>query len=276
MKSVNKKRNKKANRLLAADLAALILLPLTAAILGLLLRLDFITFTLLFYGPLAVYLSIRTPGGITRAALFSALLMLPGGLFGDYLAVSDNAWHVPTVFPFRLFGAVPVEDLVWGVLSLYVIVIYFEHFFDKGKHTVRDPYLKYLAYIVGIASLVFTTIIVMRPELLRIPYVYLVLGILTGIAPIAAILRVHHSIVIRFLKTMPYFVGLFFVNELTALMLGHWSFPGNHFIGWVTILGQSLPLEELVLFVALWPAVAVTYFVFFDDRKHIDISGRQA
>jgi len=60
---------------------------------------------------------------------------------------------------------------------------------------------------------------------------------------------------------------LSFTYELTALHLGLWSFPGEHFIGWVDILGYRFPFEEFFFFIVLASIAGLAYYEFFDDDQ---------
>src|SRR3954468_4096692 len=83
------------------DLFALVAFPMIAVLLSLTLNLNFLLSTLLFLGLPAVYLSIRTPAAVPRALAFACIFSFFGGIFFDHLAVHNNIWSVPTIFPFR-------------------------------------------------------------------------------------------------------------------------------------------------------------------------------
>lgn len=126
------------------DILMLAVLPLVAVTLSLWLKLPFLFSTILFYGVPFLYFSLRTKNLILRTFIFSFIFSVPGGIAGDYLATRDGSWHIPTIFPFRMFGLVSVEGIVWLFLTIYTIVITYEHFMDKGKHKVVNIHMKNL------------------------------------------------------------------------------------------------------------------------------------
>ena len=48
-----------------------------------------------------------------------------------YFATTDQSWYVPTIFPFRVYGILALEELIWGFLTAYTAIIVYEHFLDK-------------------------------------------------------------------------------------------------------------------------------------------------
>lgn len=140
MKNYNQKFLKKL------DIFLLILFPIASVVLSLTFSVNFLVSILLFFGLPSLWLSFRTWSQVSKTFLFSLILSVPLGIFIDYIATIDNSWFVPiSVFPFRLFGVVPIEDLIWGFFLIYSIVIFYEHFLDKGKHELVDRRMKYLA-----------------------------------------------------------------------------------------------------------------------------------
>lgn len=250
------------------DILLLILFPLIAVILSLGLKLNFIISTLIFFGLPSVYLSFRTKKVILRTLTFTLLFGLSASIVLNYMASLDNSWEVPTIFPFRLLDKVSIEEIVWSLLIVYFIVIFYEHFFDKGKHKVEYS-MRYLAYILISILVVFLLSLFTNPDLLKINYFYLKAGLIAALLPLAAFLFEFHKFVSKFIKTGLYFFYLGLLNELTALQLGYWSFPGSNFIGWVTILGHRFPFEELLFFLMIFAIAVLAYFEFFDDREHL-------
>lgn len=108
--------------------------------------------TLLFYGLPAVYLSWRTPKAVLRTLLFALAMTPPLVFIIDTLAHLTKTWWVGTIFPFRLWGIIPVEDLLWGFLYTYSIVIFYEHFLDKGRHNLVDGRMKYFVSLGLVGS----------------------------------------------------------------------------------------------------------------------------
>jgi hypothetical protein len=246
------------------DIVLLVLFPILAAGLSLLFHANFLLSILFFYGIPGIYLSIRTPHAVVRALIFSGFFSLLALPMADHLAVMDHAWFVPTIFPFRVFGTVPVEDIIWAFFMVYFIVMFYDHFFDKGKHAAVNPHLKLLAYFVVAVLVCFLLKLAWAPQSLSIAYSYLWINILLCLLPVVAFLVKFPALFSKFMKTAPYFLFFGLTNELTALQLGHWTFPGHNFIGWVTIFNYAFPFEEFFLLMIIGCAI-LTYFEFFDD-----------
>lgn len=254
------------------DIILLILLPLISALLSLILKTNFLVSSLLFFGLPSLYLSLRTTKAILRSIIFTIPFSLFMFLVVDHLAVLDNSWYVPhSVLPSRIFGTVPFEDVVWFFLLVYFIVIFYEHFFDKGKHKNIDSHMKYLSYIIISLLIIFFLLLFSNSKLLNIDYFYLKAGLLFVLIPTLAFLIEFPKFISKFIKTAPYFFYVGILNELVGLQLNHWTFPGKHFIGWVTISGQTFPFEEFFFFTMVFATCVLCYFEFFDDDKLLKI-----
>lgn len=250
------------------DIILLILFPIVAVILSLALKANFFTSILLFFGLPSLWLSIRTPSQIKKTFLFSLILSLPLGIFIDYIATLDGSWFVPiTIFPFRLFGVVPIEDLIWGFFLIYNIVIFYEHFLDKGKHELVDTRMKYLIWPLIILMLIFFSLLFTKPELLIIPYAYFWLGTFLFILPTITFISFFPRLLSKYVKTASYFFLLAVLFELTGLQLNQWTFPGQNFIGWVELFGHRFPFEEFFFWFVIGAISVLSYYEFFDDDR---------
>jgi hypothetical protein len=255
----------------AFDLTALIILPLIGLLLSVWLNLPFFFSSLLYGGLPAIYLSISTPRVVLRAAIFSIIFFVGLGILLDHLAVIDRSWYVPTIFPFRILGNVPIEDATWAFVYFYLIIMFYEHFFDRGRHKLVDQRFKLalvLLVVIVLLSLLFYA------SNLSIPYFYLWLDIIGFIIPATVFIYGHQKIFTKVFRASAYFFALGIIYEITALRLGWWKFPGTHFIGWITIFGNSLPIEEFLAFVILPVAWVITYYDFFDDSSHIKLQSK--
>jgi len=236
-----------------------------AAVLSWFLPLNYLTSLLLFFGLPAGYLLLRKPKGIKRALAF-ALPLTSISILGDYFGAKDLSWYVPTIFPFRLFGVVALENVIWFFLTSLLIISYYELFLDRNSHKTlgrRMPilFLGLLSVITLLATLIYTH------SAPAIPYFYFKSSIVLLCLPLLAFIFEFPRFIFVFLKMLPYFTALFFINEIVGLHKGYWSFPGRHFIGWFHIFGYSFPLEELFFYIILFCTAIITYFELFDDNR---------
>lgn len=250
------------------DIAFLILFPILSVVLSLALKANFFIATLLFFGLPSLWLSLRTPQQVKKTFLFSLFLSVPLGVVFDYIGTIDEAWYVPqSIFPIRLFGVVPVEDLIYAFFLVYSIVIFYEHFLDKGKHELIDKRMKYLAWPLITLVMVFFVALFTKPEILAIPYAYFWLGTAIFLIPAVTFLSFFPRLLSKYVKTAAYFFILALLFELTGLELQLWTFPGNHFIGWVEIFGYRFPFEEFFFWFIMSAITVLSYYEFFDDDR---------
>ena len=214
----------------------------------------------------AVYLSWRKPGAIARSFYFSAPLSLVA-VVGDYFAIKDQAWHVPTIFPFRILATVPLENVIWFFLVAYLITIFYEVFFDHMRHKTFGRRLHYLYLMLITAFTTLVAIILFQNNTPSLSYFYFKSSLVLAALPLAAFIFEFPRFLGTLLKITPYFACLFFLNEIVGLHKGYWTFPGNHFIGWISIAGYRFPYEEAMFYIVLFAAVIITYFEIFDDNR---------
>ncbi|PIN79686.1 hypothetical protein COV16_02945 [Candidatus Woesearchaeota archaeon CG10_big_fil_rev_8_21_14_0_10_34_8] len=250
------------------DIILLILFPLLAVIISLAIKANFLTSALLFYGVPAIWLSYRTKHMIKKTALFSIILTVPFTIVIDYIATIDKAWTViVSIFPYRLFGVIPIEDFIFGFIFVYSIIIFYEHFLDKGKHKLIDKRMKYFIMPLILMLIVFFFVLITTPEILVIKYAYLWLGIIFLLIPTVTFLSFFPRLLSKYAKTAVYFFIIAFLFELTALQLNQWTFEGVHFIGWFEVLGHRFPIEEPIFYFTLCTTAILSYFEFFDDDR---------
>lgn len=250
------------------DIILLIVFPFLAALLSLLLRANYLTSILLFYGLPSVWLSWRTPTKVIKTLIFSVTLLIPLGVVLDYIGTIDHSWFIPTtVFPFRLFNILPLEDFIWFFLFLYMSVIFYEHFFDKGKPELVDKHMKYLAGPLVVLLVLFFVILFKNPALLAVPYAYFWIGLIFMLLPTISFLSFFPRLLAKHVKTGSYFFIHALLFELTGLQLNHWAFPGSNFVGRIELLGYHLPFEEFFFWILLGTISVLCYYEFFDDDR---------
>lgn len=249
------------------DILLLIFFPILATVLSIVFNTSYLVSELLFFGIPSLYLSYRTQKAILHSVIFSLPALVVGTLIVDHMAILNNAWHTTTLFPFRFFNTVPIDDLIGGFLIFYSVVIFYEHFFDKGKHKLVDSRMKYFVYLAVPSFTIFLLLVFTNSGLLKMDYLYLKGGIIGLLIPSIAFLFEFPKYISKFLKTAPYFFYLGLLDELTGLHLNQWSFPGKDFIGWVTIFNYRFPYEEFFFWLVISAISTLCFFEFFDDDR---------
>jgi hypothetical protein len=184
----------------------------------------------------------------------------------EYMAIADRSWMIlHSFFSKKLLGVVSLDAVAWGSFWSYYVIIFYEYFLDRGKNTIVSHHLKFLVYGVIVVLLVFFFFLLNRPQALAIPYFYLWIGLSLAIIPIGAFLVQVPKAIGKYVKTVSYFFALAALTEFVALRLDHWSFTGNHFVGWVPFLGYRIPFEEMFFFFILGSVGVISIYEFFDD-----------
>lgn len=216
----------------------------------------------------AAWLSYRNRLVVKKAALFSVIVSIPLATIIDYIATRDGSWYVPiTIFPFRFLGIIPFEDYIWGFILIYLIVIYYEHFLDKGKNELFGKRMKILSVTLLVLLVAFFALLIMKPVLLDVRYAYFWNCALLLALPAIFFLINYPKLIFRYLKASGYFLILNSLHEYVGLKLSQWTFPGNNFIGWVEIGRYKLPFEELVFLLFIGALGILSYYEFFDDDR---------
>jgi len=250
------------------DLILILIYPIFASLISLFLRVNLLSSVFIFYGVPAIYLSIKAKKYITKTLIFSIIIVIPLTIILDSIAHLTETWFVPSIFNFRFLGLVSAEVFIWALFYVYFVVMFYEYFLDK--HVTKKRYNKNLRYftiilLIFLALFFFTWIA--NPSYLKIPYFYLVFGIILFLMPILIILFNYPLLVPKIFKTAAYIFFHSFAYEITALKLRLWDFPGSEFIGWVNIFGVSFPFEELFFWMILGAFAVLVHYEFFDDDR---------
>lgn len=249
------------------DIILLIAFPIIAVFFSRLLVADTLTSIILFYVPLTIYFSLRTPSATVKTLVFSALMAAGFGIVFDYPAYLDNAWYVSSIFSLRIYGLIAWEDIIWTFFFVYSVVIFYEHFIDKAKHKVLEGKAKFGILLLILLVMLFFSLLHFKPQFLNIQYYLFRFGFIFMFLPVVAMLSYYRKLISGFFITGVYFFAHSLIYELTALKLNQWIFPGKHYIGWVELAHFRLPFEEFFFFIMIGGMTVLAYFEFFDVDK---------
>jgi hypothetical protein len=256
---------KSSNKLFILDVIVLLLTPILAAALTLAMPINLLVSTLLFFGPAALYLSLRKKDIILRSSIF-AFAVTVISILTDYLAEQDQSWVSTSSFNIRIAGQVPIEALIWVFLFTYLIIAYFLFFFDHSKHKALGKRMP-IGFVVAAAVLVWLGLTAVIDVHFKINWFYIKFGLLIIFLPLLAFTIRFPQYIRIFIKIMPYFIALGLLNIVVGLHKGQWSYPGHHYIGWVQLGSYRFPLEELVFWIILYAPFLVSQFEFFNNDK---------
>lgn len=221
---------------------------------------------ILVFGVPCVYLSLRDTKKIRKIATFSLLVSIPIAFIMELMAFHDKAWIVPhTVFPFRIFDFLPIEDLIWQFLTVYTILIFYEYFCNKNFKKRLSKKITLMNSVLY--SLTFLTIIlfVVDSPMLHISYPYLWFCIPFLVVPTLLYLGKYPWFFKTFIYTQLFFFYIHTLFEIIGLRLNHWIFASDQYLGMVSMLGQTFPVEELVFVMILGAFAALTYYEYFTN-----------
>ena len=93
---------------------------------------SFLVSTLLFFGVPSLYLLFRQKGQFKRIFTASVLFGIFYGFLLDYMAELNSAWAwadtQQLVFPYKIFGVVTIDVMIWFFLWVLFMVVFYEHF----------------------------------------------------------------------------------------------------------------------------------------------------
>ena len=252
------------------DLVILLLWPIISTLISFALKIDNVTSIILFLGMPCIYLTIKAKSHVFKSLYFALPVSIIAMLSIDYIAQKSGSWEMypNSILPFKFFSIVTFEVVLWAFLSIYFIIMFYEYFIHH-EFVKRNwnPKMRYLLVLATLFMLVFVFFYATNPEFLKIPYFYMIWGIILLLIPFLLQTFSYPKITQKMFFPMAYFFYFNFIYEVTALKLGWWTFPGQHFIGYVGLFGVSFPLEELLFWIILFAVSIVSYYEYFDENE---------
>ena len=229
--------------------------------------LDFFVSILLFLGLPALYISFRSPKYILKSLLFSLLASLPLMVIIEYIGGPSKAWAFsPSLFGYHIFGKVSIEVLLWAFLNIYTVVIFYEHIFEHHKKVyIWNKKMLTLIYYLLAWIVLFILSLIITSGTIAVPYFYLIFGFVIFIFPVVIAWFRYPKILPKMAYSLIYFSYLSILYELTALTYGWWYFPGNQFIGHISLFRLTFPIEEFLFWIILFAPAVISAFEYLDD-----------
>ena len=251
------------------DLAVITLVPLIIfiAIMFFDLQVSYLVSLLLLFGIPIVYLAYKERKKLKKISLYSVIIAIPVAVAIDFVGMLDNGWYVAkSSFPFRFF-IIPIEDFIWMISVVFIIVLFYEHFIKKDqKSTVNKEGLKLLAYILYPIALAVLLLFIINPDLITFPYAFFWSGFVFFFIPAVVFLTKYPKYILNFFKTGIYSFYIFLLVELVGLKLDHWVYEGSHYIGWVNFFGLRFPFEEFFYVMIIGTFACLSYYEFFMNK----------
>lgn len=250
-------------------IAPFIIWPIIASGISFLIRANILESVVLFLTVPAIYLSFLMKRVAKKALLFSLVTILPLSIIWDYIAHFTHQWTATTIFPFRILGLVPVEDILWGISINCFVILFYEYFLESRREdkSIWHPRMKFLSFLFIALSALFFILYFFSPNYLNIPYSYFWIATFALFIPSLVELFRRPKLFQKFILVGAYFFFVNLIYEITALKLGQWTFPSTQYVGWVYFLGVQFPFEELFFLITWGSIAALSYYEPFDDDE---------
>jgi hypothetical protein len=215
---------------------------------------------LIVYLPTALYTLWQLQHSRKKIMLFSAVSTIVFAVAFEMLAAQFNLW-VSVGSIYKLLG-VNVENLLFFLLHMIIILGSYELFVDGDKQQSRNKHLPLLLFGYLLFSLV---VIALNQNWLWLPVNYLNFGLVTIFIPMLVLMIVEKTILRRVLLISFIWLIPILVNEIVMVNLGYITYTGSYFHV-LELFGASVPIEELMFWVVFsTPVLLLGYEYFVDD-----------
>jgi len=250
------------------DLFYISLFIVVATFVILFFELGYLLTAFIYIGIPSIYISFKRKAFLKKTLLFSLMLSIPVVFVLDYIMHVSNVWYEFSTIGIRVLNSFPVDTFIWAFLYTFFIISFYEYFFDNDK--MRNKFSRDIKYmIINLVTIVvvFLAVYFINKNLLVINHFYIIMIFVLFITPCVFVLYKFPGLIKKVFLQGAYFFVLSFIYELVAVKLGHWTFPGRYYIGWIELFGLRFPVEELLWLVLAVPAFICIYEYYADDRK---------
>lgn len=213
----------------------------------------------------SIYLMIREPKNALK--LTTAVLVF-GALFSfffDFLVTANQGWIVTRlVIPYQILGVLPIDDVLGFMLMTLFVITFYDHFLDDYRSSTVSPNIWKAALPALLIGALLVVLYTINPAWLRVPYVYLVTG-LVAIIRLVKVCVTKQRYIVKFAYISAFFFLIWLTLELICLKSGGWFFPGQY-IGQIYIGNLMFPLEEFVFWLLLYSATLVAFYEYYEDK----------
>lgn len=171
-----------------------------------------------------------------------------------------NSWDVQSVLP-RIFGILPLENILFAFLNIFWILSFYEYFVDRDTSSKMSKKFKYLILLFSLFSL---TIFVLFFNGFNVSMNYYFLAIITLLIPSIIIFSKKFSLLKKVILPVLFFAIIFFVYELVALKIGNWWWPGEYLLP-ISLWGQTFPIDDVIIWYFLSTITCIGGYEFFMD-----------
>jgi hypothetical protein len=233
------------------DLLVVVVIIILSTFLILKFDLKFLITGVLYLFAPSLYLLLRRTWDLKNILIASSASIIPGFIF-SFLHTINGSWYIPQgqlIIPYRFFGVLPVDEIIWYFLFTFGITTFYEHFIEKEATKIVSKKFKYAFFVSSIVLAGVLLLYLIIPNILEIKYSYLFFSLIF-IIPLLYLITKKPFFINKFSKIAVFFFFVFFVCELVAVKTGQWIFPGEY-IGMVHFFGLSFPFEEFFFWIII-------------------------
>ncbi len=175
-----------------------------------------------------------------------------------------NSWDVQSVLP-RLFGILPLENILFAFLNFFWVLSFYEYFVDRDLTKDISMKFKYLVAIFAIFSILIFSLYFYNSKLIVMNY--FVIAIVILIVPSIIIFSLNLKLLNKTVLPVIFFAVVFFMYEVVALSNGNWWWPGEYLLP-VNLFGNIFPIDDVIIWYFLSTIALIGGYEFFvDDFK---------
>lgn len=196
-----------------------------------------------------------------KVLIFSIISTL---LFAFAIELSSrlaNTWDVQSILP-RLFGIIPLENMLFAFLNIFWVLSFYEYFVDRDTATKISGKFKYLIILFCLFSLIIFSLYFYNPDIIRLNY--FVMAVIILIIPSIIIFSKRPRLLKKTILPTLFFAIVFFIYEIVSLKIGSWWWPGEY-IKTFTLFGKVFPLDDVIIWYFLSTITLVGGYEFFAD-----------
>ena len=182
----------------------------------------------------------------------------------ELFALGSHSWYEPSMFNFRPFG-VGIEIFIWSPLYVMLVDGYYEYFFDGHKSKKVPKMRKYWLVFIMISLITSTTIYSVNPNLFNVTYFYAIFISFFIVLEIIFYFKYKKFISKAILASFT-LLPLGIIHEVASVALGHWTFEPGHDIGYLSILGSTIAIEEII-FIVVVPILIISIYEIMSDNQ---------
>jgi len=214
------------------------------------------------------HFTLAPPAVLVSVALFGAgIAVLFEGMAHIY-----GLWYSLGITEARLFGLVPVEMFAAVIMQVLFLSLLYEVLFDDGVYTPRSAWERMIFFAVfGFAVIVLVAMHQYLVQGLFLSYSYIwIIGSIVAAA--LAALALHKNISVGFfdkiidysvIASIPLGISLWISSVNVHKVFAH----TDEYIQTISLYGQQVPLEEIILLFALPFFVGTIYEMYLDDKE---------